>query len=442
MSEEAVIASPQSGDKRGRDDLDSSTASSQDGNAPKRRPLQMPPNTPDWAQILFEEMYERIYSLETKITDSIHSVNFAVNTAKSAKAESAKVKQLIQKQGEELTELKAEIAQLRLENKQTREKMTRLEDHSRRDNLLFYGFDEQPGETEADCRQKVYKLLVTKMQFIPQEVDEMKVVRCHRKGPYMQGRSRPIIIKMHWYADRQAIWARKGALKESPYFINEDYSDVTENKRRQLYPVLKAAKSNPWYRDNAFINVDRLILRGRSYTVDQLKDLPGDINPAQIATEFRPNMVKFFRKESPLSNFHPCPIKIDNKNYFCTEQYYQYKKCEFFDDDEAGAKVMAATTAFKCYQAGSAVRNYDQTRWRQQCDAVMKQALEVKFRKPNMKEFLLSTESKIIAECNGKDMYWGIGYYSNNPLSNSKDTWRGQNRLGTLLMQVRDQIRS
>ncbi len=102
---------------------------------------------------------------------------------------------------------------------------------------------------------------------------------------------------------------------------------------------------------------------------------------------------------------------------------------------------MAATTAFKCYQIGSSVKNYDRTQWRSQCDAVMKKALDEKFKKTDMKQFLLSTEDKVIAECNGKDSYWGIGCYSNNPLSNSKDTWRGQNKLGTLLMQVREEIR-
>ena len=349
MSENGATASPVTGEKRKKDDMDSSISSSQDGNTPKRKPLVVPPDTPDWARILFEEMYQRINSMESVITKS---VEYAVDTALSALAESGMVKQLVNKHNEELDELRAEIAQLRQETKQNREKMTRLEDQSRRDNLLFYGFEEQVGETELDCKQKFFRLLTAIMQFSPQEVEEMKLVRCHRKGPHMQGKSRPIIIKMHWYADRQSIWARKGALRGSPFFINEDFSDITESKRRQLYPILKAAKNNPWYRDNTFINVDKLVLRGRTYTVDQLKDLPGDVNPAQIATEFRPDMVKFFRKESPLSNFHQCPIKVDNRNYFCTEQFYQYKKCEFFGDDEAGAKVMSATTAFKCYQAG------------------------------------------------------------------------------------------
>ena len=198
---------PVTGDKRKMSDMNSSFSGSHDGNSPKRQPLLVPADTPDWAKVLFENLYERICSIETSINQT---VNYAVDTAVSAMSEAGIMKQLVQKQDQDLTEIRAELAQLRQETKQNKDKMTRLEDQSRRDNLLFFGFEEQRGETESDCRQKLYRLLTTVMQFSPQDVDDMKVVRCHRKGPYIQGRNRPILIKMHWFTDRQAIWARKG----------------------------------------------------------------------------------------------------------------------------------------------------------------------------------------------------------------------------------------
>ncbi len=273
LSVEEAAGFSLAGEKRKRSEMDSSLSSTPDGKSPKRPPFPVPADTPDWARVLFQNLYERICSIECSINQT---VNYAVDTAVAAMSEAGITKQLVQKQNEELTEIKAELAQLRQESKQQKDKVTRLEDQSRRDNLLFFGFEEQRGETESDCRQKLYRLLTTTMQFSPQEVDDMKVVRCHRKGPYIQGRNRPIIIKMHWFADRQAIWARKGALRGTHFYINEDYSDVTENKRRQLYPILKAAKNNPWYRDDVFINVDRLVLQGRSYTVDQMTELPSE----------------------------------------------------------------------------------------------------------------------------------------------------------------------
>ena len=68
------------------------------------------------------------------------------------------------------------------------------------------------------------------------------------------------------------------------------------------------------------------------------------------------------------------------------------------------------------------------------CGDVMPRGLQAKFSQERMKKLLMDTGTKLIAECNGKDEYWGTGYYMDNPLSNNKDTWPVRNRLGSLLM--------
>ncbi len=43
---------------------------------------------------------------------------------------------------------------------------------------------------------------------------------------------------------------------------------------------------------------------------------------------------------------------------------------------------------------------------------------------------LPSTGDRHIAECNGKDMYWGTGIYLDDPKSLNRNVWNGKNKLG------------
>ena len=56
-------------------------------------------------------------------------------------------------------------------------------------------------------------------------------------------------------------------------------------------------------------------------------------------------------------------------------------------------------------------------------------------------EKLERTDEEIIAECAVKDRIWGIGLSMEDENRRCIDKWRGQNLLGKILMQVREDIR-
>ena len=408
-------------------------------NSPKRIRITFPDDTPDWAQVLFLKLDNRISDLESTLTSAIE---YATDTAVQALAETGKLQLQIRNQSLEIESLKSQVSQSKSDHNKLLEKVNRLENQSRRDNLLFYGFKEERNEDETAIKRKLFNLLTTQMRLAPHVVENMKVVRCHRKGPYVQGRDRPIIVKMHWFQDRKVIWESKSHLKGTEFYINEDFSDLTESRRRDLYPILKAARNNAKYRDNVSINVDRLILNGRTYTVEQLNSLPADLQPSNLATEVSPTLVKFFRKASVFSNFHHSPFTLEGKSFKWVEQYYQVKKAVEFGDDVATSRIMNATTAFQCYQAGCEVTGFNLDTWHTKCDGIMKKGLVAKFTSnPYLRKTLEDTGTRVIAECNGKDKYWGIGLYPDNPLSNDTRSWCGENKLGQLLMDVRQDLK-
>lgn len=57
-----------------------------------------------------------------------------------------------------------------------------------------------------------------------------------------------------------------------------------------------------------------------------------------------------------------------------------------------------------------------------------------------LKEKLLDTGNRIIAECAVNDHIWGIGLSMGNPDRLDLNKWKGQNLLGYSLMMVRDKL--
>ncbi len=58
-----------------------------------------------------------------------------------------------------------------------------------------------------------------------------------------------------------------------------------------------------------------------------------------------------------------------------------------------------------------------------------------------LKNFLLSTNNKILAEASPYDKIWGIGIGQDDKDAYNIDKWKGENLLGKALMKVREELR-
>lgn len=129
-----------------------------------------------------------------------------------------------------------------------------------------------------------------------------------------------------------------------------------------------------------------------------------------------------------LSNFYPCIIEVDGIVYRSVEHLFQAQKYKESDPDRF-VKIVNAETARGAKwiaRAGALPRGWIDLR-----DSVMLTALRLKYAIPEFRELLLATDDAILIENSPYDYYWGIGANG-----------RGDNRLGDLLMQVREEIRN
>lgn len=158
------------------------------------------------------------------------------------------------------------------------------------------------------------------------------------------------------------------------------------------------------------------------------------------------NMVLFFGKDDFLSNFFMRPFYHKELYFQCAEQAFMYEKATFFGDHIRAARILelpinTPNLPLVAKKLGRSVSPYIDERWTPVRDDIM---YDVEFSKftdaVEMGDALLNTGDKILVEASPWDRYWGIGYSEHEPHAHEPTKWTGLNKLGRVLMQVREDI--
>lgn len=141
--------------------------------------------------------------------------------------------------------------------------------------------------------------------------------------------------------------------------------------------------------------------------------------PREIISEFRGT----YRW---LSNFWVSPIIYSGAEWLTVEHAYQGAKT--LDVQQAESVRNCATPGLAKRMGRKVTKRAD---WDDVRVTIMHDLLRLKFQIPYLRTLLLRTGNALLAENNNwNDTFWGIC------------DGRGQNQLGKLLMQVRDELRA
>ena len=135
------------------------------------------------------------------------------------------------------------------------------------------------------------------------------------------------------------------------------------------------------------------------------------------------------RKESfyEFSNFFLKPVDIRKKEWPSTEHFFQAMKFEGKPEEE---KIRTAVRPGDAFRLGRSLPGRRED-WEEVKEDYMLEALRAKFTQhADLKEVLLKTGSAYLSEHTKRDSYWGDG---------GDDS--GKNRLGHLLMKVREELK-
>ncbi len=382
---------------------------------------------------------EDIKSITEDISSIRESISNVTKTAEDALKKAQATETKVINLECDLTCLQNEFTKLKQENKSLKDQMIKTEAQERRNNLILDGCPESEGETKEACMKTLRDVLGNRMHV--QNSSKIMIDRCHRLGQPTGRKPRSIIFRVHYYVDREQIWAARKNLKDTNIWLSEDFPVEIRKRREILNPIRKKAVSEDM---RAFLTYDRLIIDGKSFTIDTLDELPPNLHPSEIATRRSDSHTGFFTKASPLSNFHPCSFKDDDGViYSSNEQYFQYQKAIHHGDRVRGREILQTDDPGKCKYLGNQVKITDMKQWEEECMDIMFKGCLYKFsQNPKLCDFLMSTGETVLVEANPKDNLWSVGLHLNDGDVFKPTKWKGKNFLGRVLRRVRDRIKN
>ena len=128
--------------------------------------------------------------------------------------------------------------------------------------------------------------------------------------------------------------------------------------------------------------------------------------------------------------------------YPSTEHWMMAEKARLFADNETLARILDVPSPAEAKKLGREIRGFEADTWETHKYQIVKAGNIHKFSQhPNLKDFLLATNNRILVEASSVDTIWGIGLAADSPDAENPTRWQGPNLLGFALMEVRDELR-
>jgi N-glycosidase YbiA len=133
---------------------------------------------------------------------------------------------------------------------------------------------------------------------------------------------------------------------------------------------------------------------------------------------------------SAFSNFAPYGFEQEGIFWPTVEHYFQAQKFPGAHMAPYRDRIRGAPSPQAAKVLGRSEKFPLRSDWDRVKENIMRHALRRKFENPELRTLLLSTGKRLLVEDSPYDSYWGRGKSGN-----------GRNRLGVLLMELREELR-
>jgi ribA/ribD-fused uncharacterized protein len=145
--------------------------------------------------------------------------------------------------------------------------------------------------------------------------------------------------------------------------------------------------------------------------------------------------------KSCFSQWFPAAFEVAGETYATAEHWMMAEKARLFGSDDVRQRIIAAKHPAEAKKLGRQVRDFDPQVWDAQKYALVVTGNYHKFSQhAELRDYLLTTQSRVLVEASPVDAIWGIGLAAEHPDATQPAAWPGQNLLGFALMEVRDEL--
>ena len=200
-------------------------------------------------------------------------------------------------------QLETQLLEVKMHNKRMHEELLQVGMYSRRKNVRIHGLSHQNNPN-------VEEVVIQKLQEVGIGISPQDIDRVHYIGQHKMGTHRSVLLRLLRWKDKQAILQKKDRLRQMNITIQDDYPSEVQERRKMLLPIFfKALELYPTL--NPKFRVDRIILGGKIYTVDNINSIQfPELLPEQVFSPVKDGVQAFFTKYSPLSNFIQPRLKL------------------------------------------------------------------------------------------------------------------------------------
>ena len=226
--------------------------------------------------------FEAVQRLLQPLDDRINEVLSHQKELKDTIGEAATLK-------EENEKLKQHVAIVEETNNKLKKHLTHLENKIMQSCIILSGIKEEAWETDEVRREKIFGILSSTVLGTTYEdrLDTAKIMyikNSSRIGRYRRTYNRPISVEFLYKEDADYLINNRSYLPDGVY-IDRQFSRETEEERKQLRPYLKAARRLPQYHRRCKLKENVLVIKGISYTVDDLHKLPPELKGERICSK-------------------------------------------------------------------------------------------------------------------------------------------------------------
>ena len=233
-----------------------------------------------------DELKSEIQAVKSELSEVTKSLKGVWEEVQSLKQKNKDLQDQCDTTTRENSKLNEEIGALK-------NRLIKLEDYSRRENLRFYNIPENPGESSVECSRKVTDVL-SELGADPENIMFHAIHRTgnpnntassnsagsnevsteSREGTSRPPRPRPILVRFVSRMDSYWVWANRKKLMNSSrfqsVFIDKDLSAESAKQRGKLRAAFRKAKE---------LNIGKVFIKGKNisvnssvYSVDNLPD--------------------------------------------------------------------------------------------------------------------------------------------------------------------------
>lgn len=308
--------------------------------------------------------------------------------------------------------------------------------NTRKRNIIVSGIAESPNETSSSLVAHLHGLFVQYVDTLLLEDFDSAYRLGSVKG---KKHNRPLVVKFISEAKRNKVSRIRFNLEDDEntknVYLNEDLPKTLNDRKSLMRLVVKAAKEKQL---PAKLSGGKVMVNNVTYDHRNLNCLPKGLKPDELMIKEIEGKLYFSSDKAWLSNFFPTSIQLQGVTFHSSEQVFQYVKACRNNAPELAALILKSKNALEAKRIGKGIEI--KSKWDRTKEEVMKRILEAKFTtNPLLARKLVDTGNKTLVEAT-IDTYWGAQATINSK-SVKAGTWKGANRLGILLMEIRDDLR-